>query len=437
VYAGVRRPLLHTRNLADLIPASAVWAGAPHNEHLAHVTGLERAHIYTTTGSTPFRVNTNVDDLGNAAIFGPPGSGKSTLLAVLGLQHLKYPRARVVHFDVHRSGRAAALANDGICYEPGDPHAAISFQPLAAIDDAGERIWAASWLSDVLALQNVQLTPKIKRAIDDTLTTLALDTPERRTLTTAADLLGSHIPALREALRPYTVVGNYGQIFDAQSDSLQPRIWTLFEMSHLMNLGPDAVLPALAYLIHRVERWFDGSPTLLMLDECWRFMSHAMFAEWFQKGLKTLRKNHVYVYFATQEVSDLARHKGLLSTVLSACPTLIFGADEAAATPSSAAVYRDIGLSDTEIKLLARAQRKRDYYYRSPRGRRIFSLSLGPATLAFAGMASPEDQRFLDRMIAERDPREYALAMLEYREVEWAIQELRARAGGRDSRSVA
>jgi len=427
VYAGVRRPILHTRNLADLIPSSAVWAGAPYNEHLARVTGVKRAHIYTTSGSTPFRLNTNMDDLGNTAIFGPPGSGKSTLLAVLGLQFLGYPGARVITFDVHRSSRAAALANGGTCYEPGNPNSPLDFQPLAEIHDPGERVWAAEFIVRLLELQKVDVTPEIKRAIDEELAALALEAPERRTMTIAANVLGTRIPLLLEALRPYTVVGSYGQIFDGQSSALKPKRWTTFEMSHLMDLGPEAVLPALAYLVHHIERWFDGQPWLLQLDECWKFMGHPWFADWFQKQLKTLRKKNVYVYFATQEVADLAKHAGLVSTVLSACPSLIFGADESATTPNASAVYRSIGLSDVEIGAIARARRKRDYYYRSPCGRRMFSLSLGPVALTFAGMSSPDDHRFLDRMLETQRPEDYALAMLEHRDVRWAVEELRAR----------
>ena len=34
---------------------------------------------------------------------------------------------------------------------------------------------------------------------------------------------------------------------------------------------------------------------------------------------------------------------------------------------------------------------KRDYYYVSPRGRRLFSLALTPAALAFVGSGSPQD----------------------------------------------
>jgi hypothetical protein len=51
----------------------------------------------------------------------------------------------------------------------------------------------------------------------------------------------------------------------------------MFELGHLMALGPAAVVPALDYLFHRVEGQFDGRPTLLILDEAWLFLAHPVF----------------------------------------------------------------------------------------------------------------------------------------------------------------
>ena len=49
------------------------------------------------------------------------------------------------------------------------------------------------------------------------------------------------------------------------------------------------------------------------------------------------------------------------------------------------AAYQTVGLTTAEIEILAKAQKKRDYYYRSVKGRRLFQLGLGPAALAFVG----------------------------------------------------
>jgi hypothetical protein len=88
------------------------------------------------------------------------------------------------------------------------------------------------------------------------------------------------------------------------------------------------------------------------------------------------------------------------------------------------AAYQTVGLTTAEVHILAKAQKKRDYYYRSVKGRRLFELGLGPAALAFVGASSEQDQLFLDELVRTRRPAEYAAAMLERRGVLWAASEL-------------
>ncbi len=422
---NVRRPVVSTLNLAHMMPVSSVWAGDDENPHLRKISGCSAAHLYcSTTGATPFRLNLAVGDVGHTLIIGPTGAGKSTLLGVLALQFLKYPGAQVIIFDKDRSARAATLALGGTSYEPGNPRAPVAFQPLARIHIPAERVWASEFILTLLSAQGIHADHDIQSAVDATLSNLASVTPAERTLTLFATQAGSHRRIIRDALRPYTLEGNYGQIFDAAHDDIRQTAWTMIEMGHLMGMGEAVVIPALEYLFHRVEDQFDGRPTLMIIDEAWLFLSHPTFAGRLQAWLKTLRKKNVYVVFATQEVADAINKPELMSTILSACHTKIFLPDEEALSPAMSEAYERVGLSTAEISILAKAQKKRDYYYRSVKGRRLFSLDLGPAALAFVGMSSEQDHRFLDQMVASRNPADYAQVILEYRNVSWAVDRL-------------
>ncbi len=379
VYANVRRPIVSSMNLAHLMPLSSVWAGDAVNRHLESVCGVGDAHLVcSTTDSTPFRLHLAVGDVGHTLILGPTGAGKSTLLGMLALGWLKYPGAQVVIFDKDRSARAATLAVGGACYEPGSERAPVAFQPLARIDDASERVWAAGFVATLLASQGVAVDHAVQSAIDHTLVGLASAPRHERTLTLFASQIGSQDRRLRDAIRPYTLDGHFGQIFDADQDDVHEAPWTMIEMGHLMGMGEAVIIPALEYLFHRVEGGFAGQPTLLIVDEAWLFLSHPVFARRLQSWLKTLRKKNVYVVFATQEVADATSKPELLSTILSACATKIFLPDDEARTPAMAQAYQAVGLTTAEIEILAKAQKKRDYYYRSVKGRRLFQLGLGP-----------------------------------------------------------
>ena len=109
-YANVRQPIVHTLNLAHIMPISSVWAGPHWNDHLDQPPLLYAA----TRGSTPFRLNLHVGDVGHTMIVGPTGAGKSVLLAMLALQFRRYEQSQVFIFDKGRSARAAALMMGGI-----------------------------------------------------------------------------------------------------------------------------------------------------------------------------------------------------------------------------------------------------------------------------------------------------------------------------------
>jgi type IV secretion system protein TrbE len=431
VYANVRRPVVSSLNLAHMMPVSSVWAGDAENAHLKKVSGVGAPHVHcSTTGDTPFRLHLNVGDVGHTLIIGPTGAGKSTLLGLLALQWLRYPEAQVIIFDKDRSARAATLAVGGACYEPGNERAPVAFQPLAHIDEPAERVWAAQFIATLLTAQGIDPNHEMASAIDATLANLAsVPDPKERTLTHFSAQVRSHSRLLGEALRPYTLEGNWGQIFDADHDGVTRSTWTMIEMGHLMGMGPSVLIPALEYLFHRVEAQFDGRPTLMVVDEAWLFLSHPVFAGRLQAWLKTLRKKNVYVVFATQEVADAIAKPELMSTILSACHVKIFLPDDEALSPAMTEAYQKVGLSAAEINILARSQKKRDYYYRSARGRRLFRLDLGVAALALVGMSSEADHRFLDAMCARHGPAEYARAIFEHRGVSWATDLLDQKTG--------
>src|SRR3546814_1515797 len=89
-------------------------------------------------------------------------------------------------------------------------------------------------------------------------------------------------------------------------------------MEQLMH-ACGAVLPVLTYLFHRLERRFDGAPTLLVLDEAWTFLDDPLFAGRIREWLKTLRKKNVSVVFATQSLADIQR-SAIAPALVDSCP---------------------------------------------------------------------------------------------------------------------
>jgi type IV secretion system protein VirB4 len=92
---------------------------------------------------------------------------------------------------------------------------------------------------------------------------------------------------------------------------------------------------------------------------------------------------------ATQNLSD-SLNSGILDVIVESTSTKIFLPNPYAREEETAAIYRRFLLNDRQIEIIAGAVPKRDYYYVSERGRRLYELALGPLALAFVGVSEKE-----------------------------------------------
>ncbi|MGY4307867.1 type IV secretion/conjugal transfer VirB4 family ATPase [Bradyrhizobium sp. USDA 4369] len=416
VYANVRQPPVSTLNIAHMIPLSAVWAGPARDEHL----GAPALFFARTEGATPFRFSLHVGDVGHTLVVGPTGAGKSVLLALMALQFRRYPGAQVLAFDFGGSIRAAALAMGGDWHDLGgalsdDAAEPVALQPLAGIDDAAERAWAAEWIANILARETIVITPEAKDHLWSALTSLASAPPVERTLTGLSVLLQSQ--TLKRSLQPYCLGGPYGRLLDAEAERLGAAEVGAFETEGL--IGTSAAPAVLAYLFHRIEGRLDGRPTLLIVDEGWLALDDQGFASQLREWLKTLRKKNASVIFATQSLSDIDG-SAIAPAIIESCPTRLFLPNERAIEPQIMAIYRRFGLNDRQIEILARATPKRDYYCQSRRGNRLFELGLGDVALAFTAASSKSDQSAIAEVLAACGREGFVAAWLRHRGLAWA-----------------
>ncbi|MBP8670426.1 MAG: conjugal transfer protein TrbE [Sphingobium sp.] len=420
VYANVRQPLVHTLNLAHLMPLSAVWAGTARNAHLDGPPLL----MAQTAGSTPFRLSTHIGDVGHMLVVGPTGAGKSVLLGLMALQFRRYANSQIILFDKGNSARAAVLACGGVHHSLGlgseadgtKPSAALAFQPLRHIDRVDSRAWALEWLSALLSHEKMTVTPEVKDALWSALASLASAPDDERTLTGLVSLLQSR--ALRTALSPYTLEGPYGRLLDAVEPHFAAADFQCFETEGLMGQA-GVVAPVLSYIFHRLEERFDGRPTLLMLDEAWIFLDHPLFAARIREWLKTLRKKNVAVLFATQSLADIAA-SSIAPAILESCPQRLFLPNDRAIEPQSRAAYERFGLNARQIELISRATPKRQYYLQSARGNRLFELGLGPIALALCATSDPASQQRIDEILTEHGEEDFARHWLMRSGLDWA-----------------
>ncbi|WP_375049732.1 conjugal transfer protein TrbE [Bradyrhizobium sp. 8-10B] len=394
-YANIREPLINTRNLADLIPLNSVWSGNP-TAPCPFYPPASSPLMQVASGSTPFRLNLHVDDVGHTLVFGPTGSGKSTLLALIAAQFRRYAGAQIFAFDKGRSMLPLTLAAGGDHYEIGgddvDGTAALAFCPLSDLSTDTDRAWAAEWVETLVAVQGVLITPDHRNAISRQVGLMA----EARGRSLSDFVSGVQMREIKDALHHYTVDGPMGQLLDAERDGLQLGSFQTFEIEQLMNMGERNLVPVLTYLFRRIEKRLSGAPSLIILDEAWLMLGHPVFRDKIREWLKVLRKANCAVLLATQSISD-AERSGIIDVLKESCPTKICLPNGAAREPGTREFYERIGFNERQIEIVAAASPKREYYVASPEGRRLFNMALGPVALSFVGASGKED---LKRILA-------------------------------------
>jgi type IV secretion system protein TrbE len=418
---NVRRPLIHTQNLADFLPLSGIWTGLDHNPCPLYPPNSPPLMHAATVGCIPFRFNIHVGDVPHTLIMGPIGQGKSTLTAMIALQALRYQGIRIWCLDYKRGMYATVKACGGSHYEIGGG-GSPSFCPLGVLDDDSDFNWAQDYLETCYQLQTQKaFTPAQRSLVFAALQGLA-NTPER-SLTDFCLMIQDE--QIREALKYYTLKGAGGYLLDARKDSITVSHFNVFETLELMSGHDDKIrLPTLLYLFRRFERSLDGSPALLFISEAWVALGNEFWRAKVREWLKLLRSKNCGVIMDTQSLSDAYR-SGILDVLIESCPTKIYlpnqealkrGTDKA---PGPIDLYEAMQLNETQIEIIRSARGKREYYVTSPEGARLIDLDLGPMALAIAGATSEDDAKQVRALVKQYGDTDWVWHFLTNRGVDY------------------
>ena len=405
-YYNVRKPFVHTKNIANLLPLTSKWPGLRENPCPYYPPGSPPLLWGKTDGCVPVRISWHVSprDVGHHLVIAPTGMGKSFFLNLMVAQFRRYEGAQVFHIDHGYSGyalaRAAGAAHYDLC--SGRPDA-IAFQPLAEVDDAAGRARAARWLDVVWDVQGVRLTPEMRDAVNAALLLLARMERSERTLTQFFFQLQND--ALRSAVGYYTAeFGNYGRLVDASTDALREGDYHVFEVKHLLAFRDDKIsAPVLAHLFGGIGARLTGRPTYIAVDEGRTAMKEGRLAEQIAEWSITVRKENAAMGLATQDPANLAESP-YRAELMESYPVHFF-LPNPRMTADGQKQYRNLGLNEREVEIVRTAQPQRQIYYKTPLGSRLFDLGVGPVAQAFLsapqGSSMADMRAEVDRAVAE------------------------------------
>ncbi len=394
--ADIRKSMISVDVLSAMISISCPWTGEETCPSPLFPKNSPPLLTARGVGNNPFRLNLHVSDVGHTLIFGPTGAGKSTFLAVIASQFKKYSESNIFMFDQGHSLFPITLAVGGDHYDLGDSKR-LHFCPFGQIGKT-DVAWAIEWLASMVELQdNKPVNSGERKNLKDALD-LMLDADSDKRFKNLVSKIQSE--RLKTALHPYE-----DSLFDHESDKLSVNKFLCFEMEEVMKMGEKFVIPLLLYLFKRIEDKLDGKPSLIILDEAWIMLGHPVFREKIREWLKTLRKKNCAVVMATQSLSDATR-SGIMDVLSESCPTKIFLPNRSAKEINSKQAYESMNLNGRQLDIIASAMPKRDYYYISPLGSKLFSLNLKKPVLSLIASTSTEDIKTI-KELQQKNPKDW------------------------------
>ncbi len=335
---------------------------------------------------------------GHTLILGRPGSGKSVLAAFL-MTMARRAGARLFVFD-YRAGMEMAVRALGGSYSTVRAGRPTGLNPLQTEIDARGQAWLADWLASLLERRDRPLTPVQTNRLQEVVRQNAsAGNAGLRNWSDFASLLVSTDDEgdLFERMQEWTADGRYGWIFGANADETFQIGGSTdadvagFDLTGILDSESERErMAVLSYLFRRVERVIeDRKPTIIVIDEAWKALDNAYFAERLSNWLVTARKQNAVVVMMTQYASQLERTR-TGKTIVEAVPTQVLLPNIRA----SAADYAMLGLSEKELDvLLGVGSASRLALVRDDRGAVVIDAdlsALGPLVTILGGMEKGE-----------------------------------------------
>lgn len=309
-----RPGVISSRNFTALAPLHAYPAG----DAKGHWGGP--IALFRTAGGTPYRFHLHVNGVGNTFVSGETGSGKSVWIAFLVAQ-AERAGAQVVLWDKDRGLDVLVRALGGRYLPLTNP---TGLAPLKALTDSPEDITFLARLirSLVASADGYTMSPEEDRRLHVALRAVMSLPVEYRGLSEVRAFLGAARDGAAVRLDKWCAGAELGWVVDNAEDVVRLDAPVIgFDQTDILD-DSNARGPVMATLFHYTGKLVDGRRLMFVIDEFWRSLQEAAFADVVAGGLKTLRKQNAPVILATQSPRD-ALISPIAHTIREQCPTTV------------------------------------------------------------------------------------------------------------------
>jgi type IV secretion system protein VirB4 len=354
-----RKAPITSRNFCAMVAFHNYPAGRANGNHWGEalallITSARSPYYFSLHASNPAEPDGGSrKDAGHTFICGPTGSGKTVFIGFLVAMLARHGVTQVI-FDKDCGLEILVRALDGE-YLPLKNGAPTGFNPLQLPRTHESEEFLKVWLRALVRTERVRaLSVREEADLEQALRgTLALE-PSARRLSRLVEFLDPTDPEgvhARLARWCAATSGDYAWVFDNADDSIVGRL------SGNRIIGFDVTdflqhelirAPLTLYLFYLVRRLLDGRRLACWMDEFWRLLADAEFANFAKEGPKTWRKLNGVMCLATQSASDVLQSP-ISRTIVEQTPTKIFFPN----VDANADDYMTgFGLTEREFKLI-------------------------------------------------------------------------------------
>ncbi len=319
--------LPRTYRYLSRVVAAAISFDKPSEGFSKSDWGMGAISVFRTTSGSAYRFQFHVSSedsaVAHCCIIGPTGQGKTTLLTFLAGQAMRHPDLKVFFFDRHLGARIFTHAIQGayIGFDGDDKN--VSINPFDCANTPSNRAFLKRWMRAITLVDDAVSEKEIARAV-----TTAFDylRPEERMLSNLYKSCFSPTGSMRRELFKWVNPDQYGNIFNAQNDSLdlKSKRFMAFDFTHIFE--DDTLAPAvISYIMHRIqaETGDSGTPALIMIDETAPMLKHPMFRDYFMIGLQEGRKKR-QAYLCAFQQPNVIDTLGVGEVIRGQCQTVLF-----------------------------------------------------------------------------------------------------------------
>lgn len=176
----------------------------------------------------------------------------------------------------------------------------------------------------------------------------------------------------------------------------------VFELSNILGGSEKerVAVPVVLLLLHWVERRLrENRRTIVPLNEAWAAIRSPIVQPQLDEMLRTYRKLHAGVVLATQNLDDIV-NSPIATTMISACVNKILLPTPQASGPFRRFYRESLERNDAEIRAIAGATQRKEYYFTSLDGSAMIDLDLSRTELAIYARNSSEDIAEVRRLLA-------------------------------------